>query len=208
MDVAYDKNKNLSSLTIEGINKLEEEREERYERKKRSITKRDVETINKVQGRRKRDTGNPNAARPLTKKDEKSAIVERYLRHVTRSVGKRDTEAQNVPRIRRKREDEDEDEEKEEPLDLCFNPDEPCYQDAVEKESQLTELMPYKTYHVRIAAYNSGGLGPWSRELIFNTAQAPPGPPYSVNTYAYGKYCKLTWKVRALMASFGKPSFR
>ena len=198
MEVAYEKDRNLTYLDLETIKELEETREERYSKKrKRSIEKRDVGTESKVHDRSKRGAVNPKAAQSLTKKDQKSAIVERYLRRVARSLSKRDTGAQNVPRIRKKREDEDEDEEKEEPLDLCFDPDNPCYQDAAEKESQLTELTPYKTYHVRIAAYNSGGLGPWSEELIFNTAQAPPGPPYGVNTYPYDKYCKLTWKVRA-----------
>ncbi len=164
-------------------------------RKKRSIEKRDVSTQNKARSLTKRDMVKRNV--PLTKSDLKSSIVERYLTGVGRRLTKRDTGAQNVPHIRTKREDEDENVEKEEPLDLCFNPDEPCYQNAAEKESRLERLTPYKTYHVRIAAYNSGGLGPWSDELIFNTAEAPPGPPYGVNTYPYDYFCKLTWKVRA-----------
>lgn len=156
----------------------------------RSITRRQEESQSKGRRLYKRDV-------PLTKNDEKSTIVRRYLSGVARTLSKRDTRAENVPRVRTKREDEDEDVEKEEPLDLCFNPDEPCYQNSDVKESQLLGLTPYKTYHIRIAAYNSGGLGPWSDELIFDTAQAPPGPPYSVNTYAYDRFCKLTWKVCA-----------
>ena len=186
MDVEYEKNGNLSHIDLETINEIEEAHAERY-REKRSIEKRDVEE------RSKRDTDKQIS---LTKKDIKASIVERYLSKLQRSVSKRDTEAQNVPRIRKKREDEDENVEKEEPLDLCFNPDEPCYQDAPEKESQLSQLTPYKTYHIRVAAYNSGGLGPWSDETIFNTAEAPPGQPYAVNTIAYDKFCKLTWKVK------------
>ncbi|CAB4021408.1 fibronectin type III domain-containing -like, partial [Paramuricea clavata] len=183
MQVAYQRNRNIT-IDLERIDELEQEREERGI-SKRSITKRDLR--NKPRRIKERDTA-------LTKSDFKTSIVSRYLTSVGRRLRKRDTREQNVPRIRKKREDEDENVEKEEPLDLCFNPDEPCYQDASDKELQLQELTPYKTYHVRIAAYNSGGLGPWSDELIFNTEAAPPGPPYSVNTYAYDKYCKLTWK--------------
>lgn len=134
--------------------------------------------------------------------DENANISHRAKRDVeTREVRlsrtQRDLKASNVARSRTKREDEDEDVEKDDPFDICFNPDEPCSQDAPEKESQLQELRPYREYHVRIAAFNSGGLGPWSNELIFPTAEAPPGPPYAVNTYPYDKYCKLTWKVSA-----------
>ena len=193
MEVIYDKNSNIT-IDLETIDELEEEREERY-RDSRSVEKRDVEARNRARSLRKRDTRARNI--PLTKNEMQASIIDRYLASKGISVTKRDTYSKNVPRIRSKREDEDENEEKEEPLDLCFNPDEPCYQDAAVKESQLQELTPFKTYHVRIAAYNSGGLGPWSDELIFNTAEAPPGPPYSVNTYAYDKYCKITWKVYA-----------
>jgi hypothetical protein len=184
MQVAYQRNTNIT-VDLEKIDELEQAREDRSI-SKRSITKRDLR--NKALRLKERDTA-------LTKSDFKTSIVSRYLTSVGRRLSKRDTRAQNVPRIRTKREDEDENVEKEEPLDLCFNPDEPCYQDASDKELQLQELTPYKTYHVRIAAYNSGGLGPWSDELIFNTKAAPPGPPYSVNTYAYDKFCKFTWKV-------------
>jgi hypothetical protein len=192
MEVAYDKNPVNFTISLEKIDELEEEREERY-RDTRSVEKRDVEARNRARSLVKRDAKTRNM--PLTKNDMQASIVNRYLAGRGISVSKRDTYARSVPRIRAKREDEDEDEEGEEPLDLCFNPDEPCYQNAAVKESQLQELTPYKTYHVRIAAYNSGGLGPWSNESVFNTAEAPPGPPYAVITYPYDKFCKITWKV-------------
>ena len=192
MEVAYDKNPVNFTISLEKIDELEEEREERY-RDTRSVEKRGVEARNRARSLVKRDAKTRNM--PLTKNDMQASIVNRYLAGRGISVSKRDTYARNVPRTRAKREDEDEDEEGEEPLDLCFNPDEPCYQNAAVKESQLQELTPYKTYHVRIAAYNSGGLGPWSNELVFNTAEAPPGPPYAVITYPYDKFCKITWKV-------------
>ena len=189
MAVAYDKNANNSHIDLAKIEELEIKPEEQSRRKR--------EASNLPRKLTKRSVDKPSVAGPLTKRDVKTSIVARYLTNMGHKVSKRDTEARNVPRSRTKREDEDENVEKEEPLDLCFNPDEPCYQNAAERESQLTSLTPYKTYHVRIAAYNSGGLGPWSDELIFNTAEAPPGPPYAVITYPYDKFCKITWKVSA-----------
>lgn len=76
----------------------------------------------------------------------------------------------------------------------CFDPRDPCIQTTPERESQLLDLEPYKEYHVKIAAFNSGGDGPFSEELVFRTAEAEPGVPYAVNIYAYGRYAKLTWK--------------
>ena len=192
MTIEYDMNPpNHTMMDLKNIEKQEKELIERYRQK------RDVDALDKAtRNLRKRDTRKSQVAQALTKRDVKSSIVKRYLSDIARSVSKRDTRFVNVARVRTKRADEDEDTEREDPLDLCFDPSKPCYQDARDKESQLINLTPYKTYHVRIAAYNSGGLGPWSDELIFNTAEAPPGPPYAVFTYPYDKYCKITWKVR------------
>ena len=92
-------------------------------------------------------------------------------------------------RKRKKRDDEEEEE-----LDLCFDPANPCVHLSPEKESKLDDLQPYKLYHIRIAAFNSGGSGPLSEELTFETEEDTPGEPYAVDVFAYGQYAKLTWK--------------
>ena len=94
---------------------------------------------------------------------------------------------------RAKRDADDEEEDDRDEL-RCFDPKNPCVQESAEKESQLNDLEPYKTYHIRIAAYNSGGKGPFSPEMQFQTADDVPGAPYAMLVFSYEEFAKLTWK--------------
>lgn len=62
------------------------------------------------------------------------------------------------------------------------------------RQATLTGLRPYSNYLVVVKAFNSGGEGPASALLAFQTSEGVPGPPSDFKTYAFGEYIFVTWK--------------
>ncbi|XP_074608784.1 hemicentin-1-like [Acropora palmata] len=62
------------------------------------------------------------------------------------------------------------------------------------RQATLTGLRPYNNYLVVVKAFNSGGEGPASALLAFQTSEGVPGPPSDFKTYAFGEYIFVTWK--------------
>lgn len=62
------------------------------------------------------------------------------------------------------------------------------------KEATVYGLTPYTGYTLAIKAFNSGGEGPSSDEVTFDTIEDVPGPPSDIEVYPFAEYILVTWK--------------
>lgn len=60
-------------------------------------------------------------------------------------------------------------------------------------EATISGLKPYTAYSAAVKAFNSGGEGPASPIISFETSEGEPGPPSDVFIDAFGEFLLITW---------------